>query len=199
MITTEDARLAERLRTMSCHGVDRDSYQRSRTALAHYDVVDEGYKANLPDILAALGRSQLARQDALHAARWAIATRYRLAFANDAGIARMQQVDDGASSAWHLFLVALNLEALTCTRDRFAEELRTLNIATSLHYRPLHEHTYWAQLLKDGSHVRGPRAFPHADWLYERLLSLPIFPDMTDEDVEDVIRTVQHVSKRFRR
>ena len=199
MITTEDSVLAERVRTMSCHGVDRDTYRRSRTALAHYDVVEGGYKANLPDLLAALGRSQLARQDVLWARRTRIAGAYVKALGDDPAVARFQYVEPDVISAWHLFLVVLNLDALTISRDRFAEELRALNIATSLHYRPLHRHTYWAELLRDGTRVRGPKSFPHADWLYERLLSLPIFPDMTDEDVEDVIRTVQYVSRRFRR
>lgn len=199
MLTTEDSDLAYRLRTMACHGVDQDSYQRSRGSLYHYNVASEGYKANLPDLLAALGRSQLRRADEFAARRSAVARQYRNALARDPGIEGMQVVHDDARSSWHLFIILLNLDALTIDRDRFADELRQRNIATSVHYRPLHLHPYYRELAKDGTRVSAPASLPNAEWLYERMLSLPIFPDMTDEDVEDVIRTVQYVSRRYRR
>lgn len=182
-----------RARRLTLHGIDADAYQRSRTAIYHYEVIEHGWKYNLPDLLAALGRSQLAKTMRLWEARTDIAAKYERALAPlvDADRLRTPVVMPGYLSAWHLYPVRLNLRTLhgTWDRDRVGQRLRELGIGSSMHYRPLHRHKFWA------SGDTAGHDFPATDQAYVELLSLPIWPGMTSKEVARVVAGLTLVLK----
>jgi dTDP-4-amino-4,6-dideoxygalactose transaminase len=181
-----------RARRLTLHGIDADAYQRSRTAIYHYEVVEHGWKYNLPDLLAAPGRSQLAKTHRLWEQRTATARRYIDGLSGLVGAGRLTlpAVGADAMSAWHLFPIRLNLKALHATwdRDRVGQRLRELGVGTSMHSRPLHRHKFWSESLGLAA-----EAFPVADQAYIELLSLPIWPGMTHRHVSLVIDRLHQV------
>lgn len=194
MITTADDELAERMRLLSLHGMSRDAWKRYTSAGSwYYEVVVAGYKYNMTDIQAALGIHQLRRLDSFIAARQCIAHLYDQAFAEIPEI-KTPAVHPDRSHVYHLYVIRLNLERLSIDRAQFIEELRALNIGTSVHFIPVHRHPFYRETF--GYH---PGDFPVADRLYEQIISLPLFPKMTDEDVRDVIQAVRAVVSRYRK
>jgi perosamine synthetase len=188
MIVTDDDALAERMRLMSLHGISKDAWKRyTAEGSWKYDIVDTGYKYNLTDIAAALGLGQLAKAQIFREARARIAARY------DAGFCDLPEVclpfrSNDSEHAWHLYVIQLNLARMRMTRDAFIDALRTENIGTSVHFIPLHLHSYYRNRF-------GYRRddFPAASDAFDRIVTLPLYPRMTDEDVEDVINAVRRV------
>jgi len=189
IITTDDAALAQRLRAFRNHGI---SSEHRRRADWRYEMVDLGYNYRLSDIQAALGLSQLARLPEQVIRRREIAGRYTRAFAELPDIEPIVTLPD-RESAWHLYVVRLRLEALRVGRAEIYSALRAENIGVNVHYIPVPWHPYY----RDLGYRRG--GWPVAEDAYERLLSLPIFPSMTDADVEDVVHAVEKVLHHFRR
>lgn len=170
MVVTADPDLARRIRVLRLHGIDRDAFQRfqSRTPAWFYDVVDVGYKYNLPDVLAAIGRIQLRRAEALKSLRRDIA-RFYLDHAD--ALPGWIFPDDSGDSAWHLF-PALCPEAEH--RDLLVQRLFDAGVGTSVHYIPLHRLSFWRRTLGVT-----PADFPVAESLWQREISLPIGPGLT--------------------
>jgi dTDP-4-amino-4,6-dideoxygalactose transaminase len=196
MATTRSAEVAERMRLLRSHGMSADARTREEAAdrtSGGYTVVEAGFKYNMPDVLAAIGIPQLRRSDGFWERRRAIAQAYTGALSGVPSLITPAVVA-GVQHAWHLYVVLLRLEALRLDREEFMAELRRRNIATSVHFRPLHLHSYYQRTF-------GYRSgqLRQAEWVYERCLSLPIYPAMTDEDVADVVEAVSDVAKRFRR
>jgi dTDP-4-amino-4,6-dideoxygalactose transaminase len=194
MIATSDDDLAERMRLLTLHGMSRDAWKRYTSAGSwYYEVVEAGYKANMTDIQAALGIHQLRRLDGFIEARQGYARTYDEAFAGLVEIATPIKHPD-RSHIYHLYAVRLNLERLTIDRARFIEELRARNIGTSVHFIPVHLHPFYQRCFpyRVGS-------FPRAEALYERIVSLPLYPGMTEADAEDVVAAVADVVRDFRR
>lgn len=205
MLVTRDPALAERAKVMRLHGISRDAFDRF-TAQApswYYEVVAPGFKVNLTDIAAALGLQQLRQAEAFRARRAAIAARYDAAFADLPVILPPRPGAAGATApddlhAWHLYVLRLADDAPalgagrpgaggdTGDRDAFIEQLYARRIGCSVHYIPLHLHPYWRERY-------GLRAadFPHSQRAYERMLSLPLFSAMRDEQVDRVIAAVR--------
>jgi perosamine synthetase len=150
-----------------------------------------GFNYRLTDIACALGIQQLQKLDANLARRREIAARYTSAFREIPGIAP-PVVRNHANPAWHLYPVRLNLEQLNAGRGEVFRALRAENIGVNLHYIPIHHHPYY----RDRFGYRGGE-YPVAEGAYERLISLPIFPGMSDQDVDDVIRAVEKVLSNF--
>lgn len=193
MLCTDDERLASRVRMMGLHGISRDAWKRyAADGSWFYEVVEAGYKYNLTDIAAALGRVQLRRLDEMLARRVEIACGYRRALASVPEV-ELPGVRDGVESAWHLYPIRLNLEGLTIDRARFIEELRHRNIGTSVHFIPLHRQPFYARRY-GYSHA----AFPVAEQEYPRLVSLPIYSLMSEADVRSVVDAVADVADRHR-
>jgi dTDP-4-amino-4,6-dideoxygalactose transaminase len=194
----QDAALLERARRLSLHGIDADAYQRSRAGLYHYQVVEHGWKYNLPDLLAALGRSQLRKVDSFWRRRTALAERYFRRFQSLAQQDRLRLpvVERGCASSWHLYVVRFPVErfATGWTRDRVAERLRELGVGTSMHYVPLHRQPYWQQRTQ-----ADPARFPHTEAAYQEILSLPIWPGMTEQHVDEVAERVTAVCREAQR
>ena len=156
-------------------------------------MVDVGFKYNLPDVLAALGVAQLARLDAFHAERCALVARYRAALAGSDLLA-LPEEPPGFESAWHLFAVRLAVERLCIDRAAVIEALRERGIGTSVHFIPLHRHSYYRRTLD----VR-PADYPGAEDLFRRSLSLPLYPGLEPADVERVAGTLLDVLQEHRR
>jgi dTDP-4-amino-4,6-dideoxygalactose transaminase len=193
MIVTRDGGAARRMSMMRLHGIDRDVWNRytSKNASWYYEVQEPGFKYNLPDLAASLGRVQLRKSEGFHLARARIARMY-LEGLGDLDYLRMP-VDSPAHS-WHLFQIRLVLPRLKADRDRFADALMERGIGVSVHFIPLHLMPYYRRTygLKD-------RDFPVALKCYLETISLPIYPDLEDEEVQRVISTVKEIGARLYR
>lgn len=193
-VVTDDADLAARLELLSLHGMDRDAWKRyADTGSWYYEITSPGFKYNLSDVLAAIGLGQLERFDEMQRRRAEHVARYDALLA-DVPELRRPRVRPGVTHARHLYPVALELERLTCDRARFITELRAENIGTSVHFIPIHLHPYFQRQLGTK-----PGDFPVAEDAYRRALTLPLFPDMTPRDVEDVATAVRKVVAAYRR
>ncbi len=194
MLTTDDEEYAARVALMSLHGISKDAWKRySASGSWFYEVEAPGFKYNMPDLSAALGLPQLRRCDALWAARAAVAARYDEAFADLPEVATPTVAPD-VQHAWHLYIIRLNLDALDIDRAAFMHELHALNIGTSVHFIPLHLHPYYQRLTG-----HRPDDFPTALGAYERIVSLPIYPSMNEQDIMDVVEAVRTVARRHRK
>jgi dTDP-4-amino-4,6-dideoxygalactose transaminase len=194
MITTGDGALAERMRLLTLHGMSRDAWKRYTTAGSwYYEVVEAGYKANMTDIQAALGIHQLRRLDGFIEARQRYARIYDRAFATVAEV-ETPILHADRSHIYHLYAVRLQLERISIDRARFIEELRERHIGTSVHFIPVHLHPYYQ---KRFSYRVG--SLPCAEALYESVISLPLYPRMTEADVEDVVGAVADVMRAFKK
>jgi perosamine synthetase len=194
MLVTDNAAWAERAQVMSLHGMSHDAWKRHTAEGSwYYEVVAPGYKYNLTDVAAALGLRQLPKQDRFRSERAAIATRYTATFSELPEL-ETPTVPDDVETAWHLYLLRLNLNRLTVDRAKVIEALGAEGIGTSVHFIPLHLHPAY----KD-RYGYTPDAFPVAYGEYCRAISLPIFPGMTEDDVSDVVAAVSKVVGHYRR
>lgn len=190
MVTTKDPELAKHMTMMRMHGMDRTTWDRYTSPKASwvYDIVAPGYKSNLPDILAALGRVQLSRADEFDEKRKRHAAKYNEAFSKFDFI---KLPPDGEGNSWHLYLMRLDLTKLKCDRDSFAKKLQERGIGISVHFIPIFYFSYWKNLYADFTE----KNFPNAAKQYSQTITLPLWPDMTDEMVETVIKTVEEIGK----
>lgn len=193
MITTGNDELAARIRLLALHGMSRDAWKRySQGGSWCYEVLEAGYKSNMTDIQAAMGIHQLRRLDGFIERRRAIASLYDAAFSGLPEIVRPRNYS-GRPHSYHLYPVQLRSELLSIDREQFIEELRRLNIGTSVHFIPLHRHPFYQRQYGYRS-----RDFPCAEHIYRGLLSLPLYPMMSDADVRDVIEAVSVVVSTHR-
>lgn len=193
MITTEDDRATERMRMMALHGISKDAWKRyTAEGSWYYEILHPGFKYNLTDVAAALGVEQLKRQDEFLAARTAIARLYSEGLAGVPGL-RCPVARTDRGHAWHLYVVEVDEAEFGLGRNDFIETLRAANIGTSVHFIPLHLHPYYRNRFGYAG-----SDFPGAFDAYQRIVSLPIYPAMSDEDVDDVIDAVQAVSASAR-
>jgi perosamine synthetase len=194
MATTENSEWAERMRMMSLHGISHDAWKRyTKEGSWYYEILYPGFKYNLTDIAAAIGIEQLKKCNEFWEARQRIAMNYAKAFADLQEIELATSRND-VQHAWHLFVIQLNLERLRVSRNQFVEALREKEIGTSVHFIPLHLHPYY----RDKFGYK-PGNFPNASAAFERIISLPIYPKMTEGNVRDVIVAVRRLIQEYRR
>jgi perosamine synthetase len=194
MATTENPEWADRMRMMSLHGISKDAWKRyTAEGSWYYEVHSPGYKYNLTDVAAALGLVQLAKCARFYEDRNRIAARYDAAFAELAEVER-PVVLPGREHARHLYVIQINPERLRIGRNEFIEALKQKNIGTSVHFIPLHLHPFY----RDTFGYK-PCDFPNASAVFERIISLPIFPGMSDEQIERVIESVRSIAREHRR
>jgi perosamine synthetase len=194
MATTNNAEWADRMRVMSLHGISKDAWKRySAEGSWYYEIVAPGFKYNMTDIAAAMGIAQLRRVDEMMARRRVIAEQYTRAFAGLEAI-ELLRVRDAAEHAWHLFVIRLVDGVLSIDRNRFIEELKARGIGVSVHFIPLHLHPYYRAAFgyRDGQ-------FPHADLASTQLISLPIYPQLSLENVDRVVGVVMDLVRLHRR
>ncbi len=189
MVVTNNPAYAKRISTMRLHGIDQDVYDRYSAGRPswYYEVVAPGFKYNMTDLAAAIGIHQLNKAEVFREKREEIARRYTEAF-RDLPLKVPFVTRSDAKHAWHLYLIQLDLEHLAISRDTFIECMCEAGIGTSVHFIPLHLHPYW----RDRYHL-APQDFPVALDVYQRAVSLPIYPAMTDENVERVVRAVRRI------
>jgi UDP-4-amino-4-deoxy-L-arabinose-oxoglutarate aminotransferase len=189
MVCSDDARFLDRVRRLKFHGLGVDAFDRQTQGRSpQAEVHEPGYKYNLTDMAAALGISQLARLDAMNDRRRELATLYRQRLAAVPEIVPLAEPSYPARHAWHLFIVRVNTREGQPDRDRFMEELKRRNIGTGLHFRAVHLQKYYVE-------ARGMRRgmLPNTEWNSDRICSLPLFPDMTPADVDDVVSAIRDV------
>ncbi|MEJ2725411.1 MAG: UDP-4-amino-4,6-dideoxy-N-acetyl-beta-L-altrosamine transaminase [Deltaproteobacteria bacterium] len=184
MVTTDDSELAKGMRSFRNHGITSDHHQRELQGSWHYEMVDLGFNYRLTDIQCALGLSQLKKLSEYIELRNQIAKKYDQAFV-EIGEVEPLRVSDAVKHAYHLYVVRLskNLD-----RSEVFRNLRKMGIGVNVHYMPVHLHPYYRTLFGFGFGL-----CPNAEETYERILSLPIFPSMSDKDVESVIESVRKV------
>ncbi len=192
MITTSDSTLEARMKCMRLHGMNRDAWDRytGEKASWEYDIIAPGFKSNLPDILSAIGRVQLKKAEEFDKKRKAIAFRYNEAFKN---IPFITLPPDGEGNAWHLYLLQLKPEQLTCSRNEFAKELQEKGIGISMHFITIYNFSWWKEKYPEYT----PETFPNAEKHYQNTISLPLWPDMTEEMAEKVINTVLETGRKY--
>lgn len=192
VITTQDESLAQRMRWFRNHGITTDHRQRAEKGGWFYEMVDLGYNYRLPDLNCALGLSQLDRLDAWLARRRAIARSYDAAFTGAPGLTPPVSLPD-REPAWHIYPLRLDLDQLRVGRAKVFAALRAENIGVNVHYIPVYWHPYYQAL----GYRKG--ICPRAEEAYERLITLPLFPAMSDRDVTDVIEAVRKVARAYQR
>jgi len=194
MATTQNPEWAARMRMMSLHGISHDAWKRyTKEGSWYYEVVQPGFKYNLTDIGAAIGIEQLKKCDAFGAARNGIAAMYDERFSDLAEIQTPVCKPD-VQHAWHLYVIQLDLERLKINRHQFIEALKEQGVGTSVHFIPLHLHPYYRD--KFGY---APDDFPNATQIYQRIISLPIYPKMTKANIEHVIAAVSRIVQQQHR
>jgi len=194
MIVTDDQDLAARMTLMRLHGMNKDAWKRyQQHGSWRYDVVAPGFKYNLTDLQAAIGLVQLEKAESLRLERARIAARYTQALEGLVGF-QVPRVSDEVQHAWHLYVVVMSPEILSIDRDEVIDELGKRGIGCSVHFIPLHLHSYYKQTW---GYVRGQ--FPVAEKYFNGCISLPIYPTMTDAEIDRVIEAFRDVSLRCRK
>ncbi|HHV42448.1 MAG TPA: DegT/DnrJ/EryC1/StrS family aminotransferase [Clostridiaceae bacterium] len=191
---TGNQELIEKARGLSLHGMNRDAWKRyDRGGSWYYEVEYPGFKYNMTDIQASIGLQQLKKLDRFQQRRSEIVSRYNDAF-SECPYFEIPVEQTYVKHSWHLYVLRLNLETLKINRDQFIEELKDMNIGTSVHFIPIHRHSYYRK--KYGFKQED---FPVADSNFLRMLSLPLYPKMSDQDIEDVIEAVLDVAEKYKR
>jgi dTDP-4-amino-4,6-dideoxygalactose transaminase len=194
MLVTDDDTIAERARRMRLHGINADAWNRYGAGGSwFYEVAEAGFKYNLTDLAAAIGMVQLERLEELAAARQEIAAAYDRAFGGSP-LLEAPPRRDGDRHAWHLYVISLRLDELAIGREEVIERLSAAGIGTSVHFIPLHLHPYYQRAFG-----YAPGDFPVAERLYERTISLPIWPGMQNAQVERVTSTLLTILDSARR
>ena len=194
MVCTRDSELARRMTVMRMHGMDRTTWDRYTSSRAswEYDIIAPGYKFNLPDILAAIGCCQVDRAQLFYEQRKRIVDMYNKAFSK---LDFIRLPPDGEGNSWHLYLMRIIPEKLKITREEFAKKMQEAGLGISVHFIPIFHFTYWRKLYPDFT----AENFPNAERQYNNTISIPLFPDMTDEQAQLVIDTVIKIGNENRR
>jgi dTDP-4-amino-4,6-dideoxygalactose transaminase len=195
MLATNNEEFAKRASIMRLHGIRGDAWKRYTSEGSwYYEVIDAGLKANMPDLLAAIGVAQLKKADVFHERRLQIAETYlhRLGRMDELEMPPTASLDN--THSWHLFILRLRPSALEISRNELIHKLKECGIGTSVHFIPLHLHPYYQQTF---GYSAGD--FPHAEDGYKRCVSLPIYPDMTNSEVARVVGTIEGIVMKSRR
>ena len=189
MVCSDDAAFLERVKRLKFHGLGVDAFDRqSQGRSPQAEVLEPGYKYNLTDVAAALGIGQLARVDPFNAQRAELARLYRERLHGVPEILPLGDPTYPIRHAWHLFIVRLDVDKAKMDRDAFMKELKLRNIGTGLHFKAAHLHKYYAEAM---GQRRG--MLPDTEWNSDRICSLPLFPDMTPGDVDDVVAAIKEI------
>ena len=194
MVTTNDEELANKFKIWSLHGISKDAWKRySAEGSWYYEVVCPGYKYNMTDIQASLGLHQLKKLNNFQRKREGIVKAYNEAF-KDMKEITIPFIKNNIKHAWHLYVIKIVSEKLKINRNQFIEALKAENIGTSVHFIPAHLQPYYRDTFgfKKGD-------FPNAEYAFERAISLPLFPKMSDKDVKDVINSVKKIVEYYKK
>jgi len=194
MITTNDDDLYEKLLMFRTHGISKDAVKRfGKSGSYFYDMQYLGFRYNLSELHASLGIHQLAKLESFQKRRREIVKIYNRELQNLEEI-KIPYKKKNVKHSWHLYVIQLNLEILKVDRDHIYKALREENIGVNVHYIPVHYHSYYQNKfgLKKG-------ILPNVEWLFPRLLTIPLFPKMSNDDVNDVLYALEKVIKYYRK
>ena len=190
---TGDPETIDKARIWSLHGMSRDAWKRySSEGSWFYEVLCPGFKYNMTDIQAAIGLHQLKKLSQFQVRRREIVQRYNAAFSHFEQFQLPAERSD-VEHAWHIYVLRLKPEQIGMARDQFIEELRIRNVSSSVHFIPVHLHPYYRD-----KYGYSAEAFPIAYREYQRMISLPLYPRMSDQDVDDVIEAVCDIAHKQR-
>jgi len=193
MLTTDNDDIAEMARVLRKHGLSTDAWKRNRPdGNSFYDVVAPGFNYAMTDVQAAIGRGQLRRLPEFNARRAEIAARLTARF-ESIDVIETPRVRPEVDHSWHLYVIRLKLEGLRVSRNEFEQELRVRKIGTSVNFIPIHYHSYYREGF--GFH-KGD--FPVAEDAFDRMLSLPMYPGMTDADIDRIATAVEEIVEQHR-
>ena len=188
MFCTDDGKLAEKIRQLRFHGLGVDAFDRETQGRApQAEVLTPGYKYNLPDMNAVLGIGQLKRLDDLNNRRTEIARLYTELLSEVDEIRPLQVPDYTMTHCWHLYIIRLDIERMAMSRDHFMQALKDKQIGSGLHFRATHTQKYYREKYADTV------VLPDTEWNSERICSLPLYPDMTNDDVQRVVDTIKQI------
>ena len=188
MLCTDDEEFALRIRRLKFHGLGADAFDRNTQGRApQAEVIEPGFKYNLPDMNAVLGIGQLRRLDSMIERRSELAHLYLQQLESVEQVIPLRVPQDTSRHAWHLFIVRLDTEKSAITRDEFMSELKKRGIGTGLHFRAAHTQKYYRENMP-----AVPR-LPNTEWNSERICSLPLFPEMRDDDVGRVVDAIKSI------
>ncbi len=193
MLVTNDDEVAKRVKMMRLHGIDRDVWDRftgTRASSWVYDVKAPGFKYNMPDLNAAIAVAQFHKAESFRQARQVIIQQYRQAFSDIPGLTLVQSRVKDEQHSHHLFPIVLN-EKSPISRDDFISTLADRGVSTSVHYRPLHQMSYYRE-----KYELDPQAFPNTEAYWQGCVSLPAYPAMSQESIDRVITEVTHLLTR---
>ena len=194
MLLTGSSEIANRARSMRLHGLTRDAWKRySGGGSWYYEIEDVGFKYNLTDLAAAIGLVQLDRAEGMRLERERVARRYDRAFAASS-IADLVELPfmprPNEVHAWHLYPIRLHLDRVAVSRAEAIDRLAEAGIGTSVHFIPLHLHPYYRR-----TYGYAPADLPVANLQFEREISLPIYPDLADDEVDYVVEQLAAILK----
>ena len=193
MVTTNDPVLAEKIRLLSLHGLSKDAWKRyTAEGSWYYEIVDVGYKYNMSDIQAVIGLHQLKKIDQFQKVREQYVNMYNESFSDLPEIITPFQAKD-VKHAWHLYVIQLNLDLLDITRNEFIQELSMNKIGCSVHFIPLHLHPFYKKKFDFNGQLL------NSEYLYERVISLPLYPAMSPKDIQDVISAIKKIIRNHRK
>ncbi len=190
MVVTDNIEYANRMRRFRNHGIQSDHRQRTETGTWYYEMLDLGYNYRLTDIQCALGLSQLKKLSGWIERRREIAKMYAEGFADESGVKALK-VNEDVFHVYHLYVVQLSIERIKASRSEIFSSLRNAGIGVNVHYIPVHLHPYYKINFGTSAGL-----CPVAENAYERILSIPIFPAMTNDDVQRVIVSVKKVLEK---
>jgi perosamine synthetase len=194
MLCTEDDDIAERTKLMRMHGMDKNAWKRYTEACSwSYEVVAPGYKYNFTDIQASLGLAQLRKVNWMREERAKIAALYDNAFKNSEFITPLTIKEDRVS-ALHLYPIRIKHELLTISRNQFIEEMKQRGVGTGVHFIPVHQHRYYRDTFNLDA-----KNYPVAEDAFSRLISIPLYPSLTESDVNKVIEVIFDITKTFKK
>jgi len=195
MVVSDSQDVAEKVRILKFHGLAKDAWQRySREGKSQVEIIAPGFKYNMTDIQSSLGLTQLARVEELNERRGELSALYDRLLTDINGISHIQSPSYPHKNSYHLYIVILDIDRLSITRDGFVDELKKRNIGTGIHFRPVHTQEYYRET---AGYQKG--SLPETEWVGDRLFSLPLFPTMTEQDVEDVSAAISDVLERVRK
>jgi UDP-4-amino-4-deoxy-L-arabinose-oxoglutarate aminotransferase len=187
LITVSDEKVLDRLISLRFHGVDQDAWKRyAREATRNYDLSEPGWKYNLTDLQAAVGLAQLRRLGEMNKRRTILAELYDQLLDSIPEIIRPSRVPYPSRHSWHLYTILIGPEKTGFTRDEFREEMRRRNIGTGLHFLAVHELSFYRERYRPVSEL-----LKNSEYVAARIVSMPLFPDMQEEDVVEVVEEIR--------
>jgi perosamine synthetase len=194
MICTDNDEIAERCSIMRLHGIDKDAWKRNNSEGSwYYEVVAPGFKYNFTDINASLGLAQLKKVNIMLAEREKIYKKYNCLLSGNDFI-QLYNCKDDRSSSYHLYPILLDIARLRISRSQFIDELKNLGIGTNVHFIPLYRHPFYKEAFK-----LDRNNYPVSEYLYPRIVTLPIWPGMTDDQLNKVADSVNLLTRKYRK